>query len=147
MSGSVKPKLILKIVVILAVIAIAFVWHGFRRGDDVLIPENYRGWVAIHYRINGQPSLPMRNGRYVLVISASGTLLTSSERASGYGRDNFYFLSSLGNKSRIPREAEGCQQQVCASFFEYYYNPNITVFYVGRSSDLSQFTRPSLSSF
>jgi hypothetical protein len=133
------------------IIAIAFIitcvagfaWHGFRRGDRVLIPERYLGWIVIHYGINGQPRLPHEDGKNLINISPSGNVLTSSKRASGYGSDDYFFVDARGNKAKIHSEWNGCELQVCVSYFEFYSDPDVTIFFVGDRSDLTRFSRPA----
>ncbi len=56
------------------------------------IPEGYRGWVTIDFGVPSCPPLSLRDGKYIVVIQASGKACTSSAPEYGYARDEFYFV-------------------------------------------------------
>ena len=74
---------------------------GFRRGDRVLIPDGYVGWVEIRYNVRGAPQLRLVDGKYELRIGADGKLVTSSDQSSGYGSDEYFYVRSIGSMSRL----------------------------------------------
>ena len=72
-----------------------------------LIPSGYMGWVRVNYRVATAPPLP-REGKYLLVkLTLDGTLQTSTDLPSGWGRDQFFYYS--GNTRRALSNAGWCK--------------------------------------
>ncbi len=72
-----------------------------------LIPSGYVGWVRVNYRVATAPPLP-REGKFLLVkLTRDGTLQTSTDLPSGWGRDQFFYYS--GNMRHALSNAGWCK--------------------------------------
>lgn len=118
---------------------------GVRWGDVILLPDNFEGWVTIKYDVPEAAALG-RDGRKILIqVPPSGALLTSSDRAIGYGLDEYYFVGSDGHRLRLPTEAEGCvPAEVCVQHFRFYSSPaKVSVFFVGKAGSMARYPYPA----
>ncbi|MBW2646224.1 MAG: hypothetical protein JRE23_08615 [Deltaproteobacteria bacterium] len=67
------------------------------KGDRYYFPELYRGWVCVHYNIEGAPQLPIEDGYLVHKIPENGLLVTSSApRLAEPQRSEDYYYSNKG---------------------------------------------------
>jgi len=69
-----------------------------RRSSRFLIPEGYTGWVRVEFEVAGTPALPVEAGQYMLTISPTGLLRTSSPEQFGWANDSYYYSSSAGTR-------------------------------------------------
>jgi hypothetical protein len=65
-----------------------------------IVPENYHGWLRLDYDIQGSPPLPLVNGKYVVQMSSSGRLQTST-LFNDYLDENDYFLTRGGSLEKL----------------------------------------------
>lgn len=127
--------------ILLALLAAAcWIALNLRRGDIVLLPKGFEGWVVIRYKVTGRPMLAHEGVRNLIRVPVSGEFSTSSTRATGYGVDTYYFVGADGKRQRLPTEAEDCQrQEVCIRQFQLFSSPSAaTRFFVGNREDLSR---------
>jgi hypothetical protein len=117
---------------------------GVRAGNVVLLPEDFEGWIVIRYNVSGADALEREGIKVVIKVLMSGAISTSSERASGYGLDAYYFVDANGRRRPIPSEADGCKNdERCARQFQFFTSPStITVFFVGTKQALFQSSPP-----
>ena len=116
---------------------------GVRWGDIVLIPDNFEGWVTIKYEIPEAAPLKREGLKTLVQVPASGEVRTSSTRATGYGRDEYYLVAADGRRRRIPNEFGGCPGQSCAQRFTFFSSPaRVTVFFVGRAENMPRYPNP-----
>ena len=72
-----------------------------------LIPSGYVGWVRVAYQVRNAPPLP-REGKYMLVkLDRDGSLRTSSDLPTGWGRDQFFYYA--GNTRQTLSNAGWCK--------------------------------------
>lgn len=113
---------------------------GLRRANYFLILQTYRGWVDVEFGTVGEPKLPMEKGHFLITVPASGKLSTGSPLVSGYANDRYYFLNTLGARTEIPFDLQGCQTGVCISHVRYVWQPKeAAIFFVGSEVELSRF--------
>jgi len=62
-----------------------------RRPSRYLIPNDYVGWVEIHFEVKGATALPVEDGFYLFKFSRGCILKTSSSLESGWARDEYYY--------------------------------------------------------
>lgn len=119
---------------------------GFRTGDKVLIPDGYVGWVRIYYRESGAPSLRTEGGRYLIVIGNSGTAQTSSIRKSGYGSDEYFYVSPSGSRTNLKLQGVENAPDDMVHDFTYQSTPReVTLFFVGPRTAVETTPRPDLA--
>jgi hypothetical protein len=116
---------------------------GMRRGDTVLIPASYEGWVQIHYDVKGSAELPKEGWANLIVVPNSGIVKTGSARAPGYGQDHYFLVDAKGVRTEIPsvygREAAGRS----VSGFQYLSSPSrAVIFFVGDAKKIGNYKRP-----
>lgn len=116
---------------------------GVRRGDTVIIPASYEGWVQIHYEVKGSPELPKEGWNNLIVVPSSGIVKTGSVRAPGYGQDHYFLIDASGVRTEIPsvygREADGR----AVSGFQYFSSPTrAVIFFVGDGKKMVNYKRP-----
>jgi hypothetical protein len=105
---------------------------GFRAGDRVLIPDGYIGWARIYYQEAGTPSLPKEDGRYLIVIDGSGNAHTSTPQDTGYGIDEYFYVSSAGRRTKLKLQGVKAQKDDMIHDFTYERSPReVTMFFVG----------------
>ena len=109
-----------------------------RKTETLLIPENYIGWVRIEYAVAGQPPLPVEEASYIVLITASGFLRTSSQLETGWGNDRYYYVSTSGQRRELalaenPDHKEGMirQRQVVNTGRTGEKEHTYVVFFVG----------------
>ncbi len=67
------------------------------KGDRYYLPELYRGWICVHYNVEGAPELPIEDGFLVHKIPENGLLVTSSApRLNEPSRNENYYYSNKG---------------------------------------------------
>jgi hypothetical protein len=71
-----------------------------------LISEGYKGWVKVHYQVNGTPPLLMAQGHYVVSVPPDGLVTTSSPQETGWAQDE-YFYKSEGSLTPLSITASG----------------------------------------
>src|SRR5580765_248497 len=114
-----------------------------RKGDIVYIPRGYEGWVRIEYEEKASSPLEMQHSKYVVRVPTSGVVRTSTIRDVGYASDEYYFLSSNGEKTAIPEEVAAvdpqfCETHTCVLRPIYRSVPDkVTFFFVGPKSMVS----------
>jgi hypothetical protein len=130
-------------VAVLSVLAVLIASCGFRLGDDIRIPEGFRGWVTIRYNEPGTPKLQIVNRHRLIAVPISGHVLTSSRRAVGYGRD-LYSIGAARQSMPIKTDLEGCgDRDVCVRQIEQYSSPHVeTIFFVGAKDEVKRYERP-----
>jgi len=87
------------------VVAACFGIGGCERGrvpERVLVPEGTHGWFQVCYARTGNPRLERRDGHVILDFTGGRQLLTESDFEKGWGADEFFFVSSGGQLTRIP---------------------------------------------
>ncbi len=72
--------------------------NSTQRASHFLIPEGYTGWVRIEFEVQGAPSLPVEGGQYIVKISSSGVLQTSSPEQYGWAHDHYDYYSAQGRR-------------------------------------------------
>src|ERR1044071_3448283 len=77
---------------------------GMRRGEIILIPDSYIGWVRVYYDVPGEVGLPREGGKNLLRIDRDGLLRTSTPLYKGYGVDEYYYVTSTGERHRLREE-------------------------------------------
>jgi len=118
---------------------------GFRTSNTVLIPDSYVGWVRIYYKGPGAPSLRKESGSYLIVIDDAGTARTSSIRDSGYGRDEYFYFSSAGIRTKLKLQGVEDAPDDMIHDFTYQSAPKeVTLFFVGPRMAVKATTRPDL---
>jgi uncharacterized protein DUF6843 len=139
-NRSTLPILIASLAIVCAVAC------GVRRGDDVLLPSGFEGWVLIHYEVSGRPELERDGFRNVIRVSESGAISTSSTRAVGYSSDAYYFVDSGGKRQPIRNWNEECKaDEVCVQQFQIFSSPSMTTrFFVGRKANRSRYPQPNV---
>jgi hypothetical protein len=117
---------------------------GIRRGDVVLLPNGFEGWVVIRYEVSNTPVLEREGFRNVVRVPTSGEFSTNSKRAVGYGFDTYYFVDVAGKRQRIRAWDEHCErQEVCVQQFQLFSSPSIaTIFFVGKKDDVPRHPKP-----
>jgi len=140
-----RDRRIVILAVAFVVIAIAPAC-GIRAGNVVLIPNGFRGWVVIRYNVSGAAELGHDGVKTLISVPESGAVFTSSDRPSGYARDEYYFVGGNDKRLRITSDAEGCQtRKPCVQGFEYITSPvKVTVFFVGTKQELPLYPRPNV---
>lgn len=73
----------------------------WRRGETVLVPNGYTGWVTIEYSLPGAPALIQQNGRYLITIDAQGKALTSTPLETGLGNDQYFYTDASGERTEL----------------------------------------------
>jgi len=94
-------------VVIGAVLFGPFAWDLVvhrRPPDRILIPAGYTGWIRVDFGVNDAPPLPREQRILLIQLSPDGTLKTSTERPTGFGRDDYFYVSATG---RSPLSTSG----------------------------------------
>jgi hypothetical protein len=66
---------------------------AMRSPDEVLIPENYVGYVRIDYGFKKAPALPTKQGAQICAVPPSGYLRTSTALRDGWFREEFYYVT------------------------------------------------------
>ena len=66
------------------------------RPEKWIIPEGYAGWLRLDYAIKGAPLLPMEGGAYVVRMSQSGRIETSSPYNSSIDENEFFLATTRG---------------------------------------------------
>ena len=119
---------------------------GIRRGDDVLLPNGFEGWVVIRYEVSNSPALEREHFRNIIRVSPSGEFSTSSTRAVGYGSDAYYLVDAAGKRQRIRSWDEHCEpQEVCVQQFQLFSGPLIaTRFFIGKKDNMPKYSKPDL---
>jgi hypothetical protein len=120
---------------------------NLRAGDVVLIPSGFRGWVVIRYEVAGKPYLGHAGTKTLVRVPSTGLVETASDRANGYGSDEYTFVNDSGGRAEIPNEqVKGCSaQDICIQRFEYFSAPaKVTVFFVGAAIELAKYPRPNI---
>ncbi|PYX37199.1 MAG: hypothetical protein DMG81_14635 [Acidobacteria bacterium] len=113
--GKARAGTLALIVVSLPVLVGVFLYGPFvldlflhrRPPSRFLIPSGYVGWVRVDYRVATAPPLP-REGKYLLVkVARDGSLQTSTDLPSGWGRDQFFYDSA--NTRQVLSNAGWCK--------------------------------------
>jgi hypothetical protein len=106
----------------------------------------FEGWVMIHYETSGGQAFEREGGKTLIRIPPSGAVSSSSERPTGYGLDEYYFVGPEGKRLRIQSEEKGCtSQEPCVQQFQYFSSPvKVTRFFVGKKDDLLQHPMPEV---
>jgi hypothetical protein len=119
---------------------------GFRSGNKVLIPDGYIGWVRIYYGEAGAPSFRKEGTAYVVKVNESGSSHISSLRESGYGIDEYFYVSSAGVRTKLKLQGMEDQQDDVIHDFTYQSAPKeITLFFVGPRTSVKTYPRPTLA--
>lgn len=115
---------------------------GVRRGDTVVVPADYEGWVQIHYQVNGSPDFPKEGGSNLIVVPGSGIVKTGSVRSPGYGQDHYFLTGANGVRTEIPSDGSSNNGR-SVSGFQYFSSPaQVTIFFVGDSKKIGDYKRP-----
>lgn len=82
----------------LAVIGLCLLLAGCKRytPEQWIIPAGYAGWLRLDYGVAGAPPLPLEKGRYIVRVSRSGRLATSTANNPPVRLNEFYFEDSSG---------------------------------------------------
>jgi hypothetical protein len=129
--------------VVLLTFACTFSACQLRRGNTVLIPDGYIGWVRIYYNVPSGARLPLVNGKYLLTVNSEGIVRTSDALDYGYGADEYYYVRRGGN--RAPLEQEGVERRPTAMIHSHFSITDkypVHMFFVGPKSALDKFPRP-----
>ena len=73
-----------------------------RTPDRYLIPEGFVGWVEIDYGVAGAQPLPIEDGHALFRFSQSGRLATSTPLEFGTAKDEYFYVSAAGRRTRLP---------------------------------------------
>lgn len=121
---------------------------GVRRGDVVILPPNFEGWVVILYEVPAKPVLPREGFKNLINVPPSGIVLTNSVKPVGYGIDEYYLAGPNGSRKRIWTEFEGCNaNETCVREIQFFFSPvRASLFFVGGKDDLARFPRPDVQS-
>ena len=120
---------------------------GVRRGDTIVIPAEYEGWVQIHYQVGGSPTLRREGGSNLIVVPGSGIVKTGSVRSPGYGQDHYYLTEASGVRTEIPSDG-GQKADRSVSSFQYFSSPaQVTIFFVGDARKIDAYKRPNPEEF
>lgn len=95
----------------------------------------------------GEPSPGREGAKTIIEVPASGSLITSSGRQSGYGIDDYYFVGADGKRVPIQNEAVGCKLQnaACVQQFEFVTSPiKAAIFFVGQKPNLGLYPKPKV---
>lgn len=115
---------------------------GVRRGDTIVIPAEYEGWVQIHYQVGGSPELRREGGANLIVVPGSGIVKTGSVRSPGYGQDHYFLADAGGVRTEIPSDG-GQKDGRSVSGFQYFSSPaQVTIFFVGDARKIDAYKRP-----
>lgn len=79
----------------------------WRRGETVLIPNGYAGWVTIEYNLPGAPALTQQNGHYLIAVDAQGKALTSTPMETGLGNDQYFYTDASGKRTELRLSGTG----------------------------------------
>jgi|HubBroStandDraft_6_1064221.scaffolds.fasta_scaffold886196_1 hypothetical protein len=121
---------------------------GVRRGDVVILPESFEGWVVIFYEVPGKLVLPREGFKNLINVPPSGIVLTKSVKSIGYGIDEYYLGGPNGSRKRIWTEFEGCKaSETCVREIQFLFSPvRASLFFVGGEADIARFPRPDMQS-
>ena len=120
---------------------------GVRRGDTILIPAEFEGWVQIHYRVSGAPELQLRGGTNLIEVPNSGIVKTSSSRSPGYGQDHYFSTDSLGGRVEIPSDGSSKSGRSVSGFLYFSSPAQVTIFFVGEPNRMSLYQQPTPEDF
>ena len=131
----------------IGIVLLPFAACGVRRGDVVLVPKSYEGWVQIHYDVGGAPVLRQEEEANLVEVPGSGIVTTSSSRSPGYGSDRYFFVDEAGSRTPIPVDGDE-EDGRSVSNFQYFSSPaQVTVFFVGEPTKVEQYKRPVAEDF
>jgi len=118
-----------------------------RLPDRFLIPVGYTGWITVNYRVTNAPPLPIEDGHYLLVISPTGDLNTSSDMDDGVSNNDDYFAYKAdGTRTSLPKTDWGAGGMIWSRgtmnfggniIGEGFENPS-TTFFVGTEAQYHQ---------
>jgi len=66
-----------------------------------IIPEGYAGWLRLDYGIQEAPPLPLDHGKYVVRMSRSGRMQTSTVNISAIDTNGYYSGDAVGLKPLV----------------------------------------------
>jgi hypothetical protein len=117
---------------------------GVRAGNVVLLPMGFEGWVAIRYDVPAGTALEREWAKTLIRVPRSGVVSCRSRRSSGYGIDEYYFVTTDGLRRRVPTDAHGCsEQEACVQLFQFFFSPTTTtLFFVGKRANVPLYRRP-----
>lgn len=113
---------------------------SWRRGFVYEIPEDFRGWVRIDFRVPECPEL-----RKVVSISAAGTACTSSSPEQGWAVDEFYLVGKT--RTRVYEGTHSREGLVWGRTVEKWSAPGqgertYMLFFLGSRKDFEQAAEP-----
>ncbi len=81
----------------IAVTSCSFQSDGGKCSTKFLISQGYYGWIHVEYGIDGSPQLPVEQGSYLIKVSTTNHIVTSS-LISNMHRNEFFYYSKYGTK-------------------------------------------------
>ncbi len=102
---SIKFKILWTILPIPIVLATFYLFFQLSKAEPetFLIPQNYRGQIAVFYNETCGQETVYENGRRIYKLPESGVLITKFKENRGYLDQKFYLVDQNASKTEIPR--------------------------------------------
>ena len=126
---------------IFVLISLSFCFAACRHRSRVevwLIPEGYVGWLRLDYSVQGSPPLPTENGNYVVRISRSGRLQTSSDNNPSID-DNLNFIDKPQGRQAVAFARQSVSYAVQNAYSVAWSrspHDNLECVFIGTNADL-----------
>lgn len=110
MKGSLNISRKLKGVAVVIPMLLSIVFYSlflhtdYRTPVQYMIPDGYVGWIYIYYHVKEAESIPMIDGKYVVIVENDGTLSTSNRLEYGVAQDQYYYVSKNNELTPLPIE-------------------------------------------
>ena len=86
---------------VLMVLSACFACRPSSLPEVWIIPEGYVGWLRLDYAVAGAPPLPIEGGHYVVRLTRTGRLFTSSENSSPLKYNEYDYETPVGRHKLV----------------------------------------------
>ena len=88
----------------------------------------------------------MENGKLLIAIDKSGEAHTSVDRETGYGSDEYFYVSSAGSRTKLKlRDIEDHPDDIVHEFTYQSPPKEVTMFFVGPRTAVREKPRPDIA--